>query len=578
MFSKSNNTVLRLLVLVGPLSGYMCLAVLFGTLGSLCAIGVPVFGTLALLAAAGVSEQLPFLPLVTTLAACGLLRGVLHYAEQYLNHLIAFKLLAVIRQKVFAALCELAPAKLEGRDKGDLIAMITTDVELIEVFYAHTISPVLIATFVSLTMFVCVSLINPLLGVVAALAYVAVGLIIPLIISGRSGRAGREYRDQAGVLNSYVLDSLRGIKQSIQYGNGAARLQQIQSYTDSLAKKQGVLKAAEGRAAAATTMSVVLFSALMLTVSVLLFTAGEITASGAVIATVMMLSSFGPVIALASLPGNLTYTFAAANRIFELMEEQPAVREITDGIDLPFNGMRMHDVNFSYTVTGHSHSHGHSHGHSHSHEVNPAHSNTPTKILTDFNMPIPPGQIVGVTGKSGSGKSTALRLLMRFWDTTGGEVLFSEQNISNINTSNLRQSQSYMTQETQLFAGSILSNILIANANATEQDVKAACQKASIDDFISALPNGYDTQIGELGSRLSDGEKQRIGLARAFLHDAPMILLDEPTSNLDSLNEAVIMQSLYQTAKQKTVVLVSHRESTMRIANKVYTVQNGRLS
>ncbi|GHT78733.1 ABC transporter ATP-binding protein [Actinomycetota bacterium] len=562
---KSSHTVTRLLSMVGSLAGYICLAVLLGVLGSLAAIGVPVLGVLALISAVDPGGQLQFLPLVIALASCAVLRGFLHLGEQYLNHLIAFKLLAQIRQKVFVALSALAPAKLEGHDKGNLIAMVTTDVELIEVFYAHTISPVIIAVVVSLTICVGLAIINPLLAAVAALAYFAVGVLIPFVFSGRSAQAGRDFRDQSGALNSYVLDSLRGVKQSIQFGDGSSRAQQIQEQTELLAKKQSKLKSLEGVAAAVTTCAVVLFSGLMLVASVLLLEAGAIPASAAVIATALMLSSFGPVIALASLPGNLAHTFAAANRIFDLMDEQPAVKAVTNGVDADFAGMQMKDVNFYYPQVRQSGTSETSH-------------NSTSNILTDFNLALPPQRIVGVTGKSGSGKSTALKLLMRFWDPTAGMVLFSQNNIKDVNTASLRQAQGYLTQDTQMFSGTILDNVLIANPSATAQEVQAACQKASIDDFISSLPSGYDTQVGELGDRLSSGEKQRIGLARMFLHDAPMVLLDEPTSNLDSLNESVILQSLYHSARQKTVVLVSHRTSTMRIAGQVFTVENGRVS
>ncbi|MDR3052660.1 MAG: ABC transporter ATP-binding protein/permease [Coriobacteriales bacterium] len=491
------------------------------------------------------------------LAAGALVRGFLHLGEQYLNHLIAFKLLASIRQKVFVALCRLAPAKLEGRDKGNLIALVTTDVELIEVFYAHTISPVLIAFFVCLVLCVCLAVISPWLALLAAVAYGVVGVLVPLAFQGRSAQAGREFRELSGGLNSYVLDSLRGIRQSIQYGDGAVRLQQIKSRTESLAKSQSRLKRFEGLTAAVTTCVVTLFSGAMLAASVWLFQAGTLSAEAVVIATAVMMSSFGPVIALASLPGSLTHTFAAANRIFALMDEQPAVDAVKDGVDLPFSGMELRNVDFSYAT---------------------ADSIPDGRILSAFNLLLPPQRIIGITGKSGSGKSTALKLLLRFWDPSAGEVLFSQHDITGINTSCLRQAQGYLTQDTQLFTGTIASNIRIACPTASLQDVEEACRKASLHDFIAALPDGYETQVGELGDRLSSGEKQRLGLARVFLHDAPMILLDEPTSNLDSLNEAVILRSLYHSARQKTVVLVSHRASTMRIAAEVFTVESGRVS
>jgi ATP-binding cassette subfamily C protein len=531
----------------------MNLAVLFGALGNLAAIFIPVFGAYALLGAGGLREGAPLISFVWAIAICAAARGVLRYAEQYFNHFIAFRLLALIRDRVFGALRRLAPAKLEGRDKGNLISLITTDVELIEVFYAHTISPTLIAVLVSAFMCVFLGLIHPAFAAVALLAYVCVGALIPLTAAKKFGAGGREIRDESGNLNSFVLDSLRGVGESIQYGNADERLARIREMTAALADKQGAARRKEGQTVALTGAAVVAFSAIMVAVGVLLFRRNAVDFAGVLISTVAMMSSFGAVIALSNLPGNLSHTFAAANRIFDLMEEVPAVEEVRSERRVSFDGMSCEHVTFSYGAE--------------------TRADAPTNILSDFSLTVPPKRVIGITGSSGSGKSTLLRLLMRFWDVDAGRILLSGEDVREVDTARLRETQGYMTQDTQLFSGSLLENIRIALPEATLSEVEEACVKASIHEFISGLPEGYDTMLGELGDRLSEGEKQRIGLARVFLHDAPLILLDEPTSNLDSLNEAVILRSLLAYGDEKAIVLVSHRASTMRAADVVCTVK-----
>ncbi len=548
-YRSYGETSRRLAKLTAPLGGPMALAVLCGVAGNLCAIFMTVLGAYGLLEAAGIWGGMPLAILFMIIALFAALRGVLRYGEQQLNHWIAFKLLALFRERVFEALRRLSPAKLEGRDKGDLISLITADIEQLEVFYAHTISPVAIAVIVSAGMCVFLGRMHPLFAFIAALAYLTVGAALPRITAKEEEAAGREFRQGLGELNSYVLDSLRGIAQSIQYGNGWKRLQGINDKTELLSQKERELRRLEGKSAARMNLAVVAFPAAALVCGILLFENGSVGFSDLLIAAVAMLSSFGPVIALSAVSHSLAQTFASANRLFDLLDEEPAVAEVTEGIEPDFEGMECDRLTFAYGEE---------------------------KILDDFSLAIKKNRITGITGRSGSGKSTLLKLLMRFWDTDRGRVLLSGEDIKMVNTRRLRELQGYMTQETQLFDDTLLGNIRIAKANASPAEVEAACRKASLHGFVASLPDGYQTPVGELGARLSGGEKQRIGLARAFLHDSPLILLDEPTSSLDSLNEAVILKSLYETGGGKTVVLVSHRKSTMRVADEVYSAGGSR--
>lgn len=452
---------------------------------------------------------------------------------------------------MFRALRILCPAKLEGRDKGDLISVITSDIELLEVFYAHTISPICIAVILSVLMSLFIGSYSPVLGVIAALAYVGVGAVVPVVISKLSGTSGAEFRRQSGELSSFVLDSLRGLNEIIQYGSGEKRLQDLNERTDALSEKQKTMSRNTGWNAAITNTVILVFDLLMLAVSVILYQNGTVDFDGILIPLIAMMSSFGPVAALANLGSTLQNTFAAGNRVLDILDETAVTKEITNGKDILFQGATVDNLSFSYGGE---------------------------KILDNLSLTIEPGKVTGISGKSGSGKSTLLKLLMRFWDADSGTVRISGVPIGEINTRSLRRMESFVTQETQLFHDTIANNIRIAKLDATQEEIETACRKASVHDFIMSLPHGYDTQVGELGETLSGGERQRIGVARAFLHNAPFMLLDEPTSNLDSLNEAVILKSLAEQSEDKTIVLVSHRESTMRICDKVYSVENGRMS
>lgn len=544
----------ELIGLVKPLSGYMCLAIVAGVLGHLCAAFITILGGYAVLAVLGLQQKITPQQVFVAVPLLALLRAGLRYGEQSCNHFIAFKLLALIRDKVFMALRRLCPAKLEGRGKGDLISVITSDIELLEVFYAHTISPAAIAFVFTLILCGFIGSFHPALGLLALAAYVTVGIFVPLAISKASGDHGMKFRNGSGELSGYVLDSLRGLQETIQYGQGRIRLDGMMEKTDALSAEEKKMKAVSGRNTAITNTVILLFDLAMLCVSVLLYRNHAVGYDGVLIPTIALMSSFGPCVALAALGSTLQNTFAAGKRVLDILEEQPVVEEITGKTEIAFHGAAAGHVTFSYE------------------------KDTKENILTDVSVEIPEHSIVGITGKSGSGKSTLLKLLMRFWMVQKGAVKLSDTSVEEINTANLREMESFVTQETHLFHDSIRNNLKIAKLDATEEEIIAACKKASVHEFIMTLPEGYDTPVGELGDTLSGGERQRIGLARAFLHDAPFLLLDEPTSNLDSLNEAVILKSLREEKEDKTVVLVSHRESTMRIADCTYSVENGRMS
>ena len=536
----------RLIGLVKPLSGYMILAITMGLIGHLCAAFITVFGGYAILHVLHPEWSMNLGVLFGAVLIFALVRGFLRYAEQSCNHFIAFKLLALIRDKVFGALRRLCPAKLEGKDKGNLISIITSDIELLEVFYAHTISPICIAFLFCIIMVCFIGSYHVALGILALAAYITVGVIIPLVTSKLSGDDGIKFRTKSGHLSSFVLDSLRGLSETLQYGQGEKRMAQMNGQTDNLSKDEERMKRTAGRNTAVTNTVILIFDLGMLFLS-----AALVGFEGCLITTLALMSSFGPVVALAALGSTLQNTFAAGNRVLDILDESPVVEEITGKEEIQFHGAVAENVTFAYGEE---------------------------TILDDFSVTIPENKIIGINGRSGSGKSTLLKLFMRFWAVAQGEAKISGKNVDAINTANLRDMESFVTQETHLFHDSIRNNLRIAKLDATDEEIIAACKKASVHDFIMSLPKGYDTEVGELGDTLSGGERQRLGLARAFLHNAPFMLLDEPTSNLDSLNEAVILKSLHEERSGKTVVLVSHRKSTMGIADTVYSVEHGRMS
>lgn len=540
------NVMARLIGLVRPMLGFMLLAIAMGLLGNLCATFITVFGGYAILNVLHPEWSMSLGWVFAAVLLFALVRGFLRYAEQSCNHFIAFKLLALIRDKVFGALRHLCPAKLEGKDKGDLISVITSDIELLEVFYAHTISPICIAFLFCLIMVLFIGRIHAALGVLTLSAYAVVGIVIPLVTSKRSGDDGIQFRNSAGKLSAFVLDSLRGLPETVQYGQGRKRLAEMDAQTDALSQTEAHMKRTAGKNTAAVNTTILLFDLAMLFLSAKL--AGF---EGCLIATLAMMSSFGPVVSLAALGATLQNTFAAGNRVLDILDESPVAPDVTGKANVEFHGAAAENVSFSYGGE---------------------------QILEDLSLSIPEGKVIGITGRSGSGKSTLLKLFMRFWPVTEGKVTVSGKSVDEINTENLRDMESFVTQQTHLFHDSIRKNLCIAKLDATEEEIIAACKKASVHDFIMGLPKGYDTEVGELGDTLSGGERQRLGLARAFLHNAPFLLLDEPTSNLDSLNEAVILKALQTECQDKTVILVSHRKSTMGIADTVYSVERGGLS
>ena len=561
-----------LIGLVKPLLHIMLAAIILGTLGYLCAIfltilagQVVVHGLLTGVAGMIVPVDnmwlvlTPVKTIITVMIVIAVLRGILHYMEQYCNHFIAFKLLAIIRHKVFAALRKLCPAKLEGRDKGNLISIITTDIELLEVFYAHTISPIAIATLTSIIMVIFIGRYHWLAGLLALAAYLIVGVAIPMWNGKRGSQKGMEFRTNFGELNSFVLDSLRGLDETIQYGQGEKRKEQMSERSKNLAGMQEDLSKMEGSQRSFTNMVILLASFGMLALTIWLYDKGTMGFEGILTCTIAMMGSFGPVVALSSLSNNLNQTLASGERVLSLLEETPLVEEIPGDVETSgaeskehgFTGAEAENVTFAYGE-----------------EV----------ILDNYSLKLQPGKITGIHGASGSGKSTLLKLLMRFWDVQDGSVSVDGTDVRKIPTKHLRDMESYVTQETHLFHDSIANNIAIAKPGASREEIMEAAKKASIHDFIMTLPKEYDTEVGELGDTLSGGEKQRIGIARAFLHECPLILLDEPTSNLDSLNEGIILKSLKESAEKKTVVLVSHRVSTMNVADVVYEMENGRIS
>ena len=560
----------KLIVLIKPLTGVMLTGIILGVLGFLSAIFLTILGGYGILKGilelpalhglSGADLSMPegfsfvtgsWQKLFTVILLFAAARGILHYGEQYCNHYIAFRILAMIRHKVFAILRKLCPAKLEGKEKGNLISVITSDIELLEVFFAHTVSPIAIAFLTSLIMLLFIGKQHILAGAIALAAYLTVGVLLPIWNGKRSAEAGMALRSEMGELNNFVLDSLYGLDEILEYHVGEKQAMEMDERSKRLSAFQRNLSSFEGSQRAVTNLAIQLFSWGMLFTMLFLYQRNAVSFSEMLLSTLAMMSSFGPVVALSSLSNTLNQTLASGERVLSLLEEEPAVEEVSNGENIEFNGANVEKLTFSYQY-----------------EI----------ILKQVSIDIPKGKVLGIHGVSGSGKSTLLKLLMRFWDTKKGEILFSGKNVKEINTDCLRKMTSYVTQDTILFHDSIGKNIAVAKLSATQEEIENAAKKASIHDFIMSLPKGYETKVGELGDSLSDGEKQRIGLARAFLHDAELLLLDEPSSNLDVLNEGIILQSLEREKQGKTVVLVSHRQSTMSLADRIYEMEKGRVS
>ena len=540
-----------LIGMIKPLLGIMCLAILMGCAGNLMATFLTILGGYALLTVTGVYSGMKFSVIFTLLVCFAVARGILRYAEQASNHYIAFKLLARIRHQVFDSLRRLAPAKLDGAKKGNLISIITSDIELLEVFYAHTISPIAIAVITSVVMTIFLGRIHPVFGVLALFFYVLVGAVIP-VVNGRIGAAGgKEYREAFGALNTCVLDNLYGLEETLQYGQQEARIAKMAEQTGHLETVNGALKRGENLQRVITDGVILFAGVLAALVGGTLAENGSIPGSGAVIAVIALASSFGPTAALSALSNNLNHTLASGNRVLDILEEKPLVEEVTGKEDTCGQNIHCDHVSFAYANTQES---GEEDGRG---------------VLRDFTADFTEKRIHGILGKSGCGKSTLLKLLMRFYEPDEGVIAYDGTKIGEINTAALRGGISYVTQETFLFHDTVAGNLKVAKEDATEEELERAARAASIHDLIMSLPDGYETKIAELGSSLSGGERQRLGIARAFLHDADILFLDEPTSNIDSLNEGMILRSLKEECADKTILMVSHRKSTMGIADDV---------
>ena len=542
----------HLLKLVTPLAHIMAFTITMGTLGFLAAIFIMVLGAMGLVNLLNFDTHLSFSGILTALIVLAVARGALRYLEQMSGHYIAFKLLALLRDKVFSSLRRLAFVKLQDKQAGQLVSLVTNDIELLEVFYAHTIAPIMIAFFTSAILLLVFGHLSGWFVVVALAAYLTVGVILPIITTKLAREDGRRYRELVGEMNDFFLDSVRGMKEIQLFGYAKQRLDEIQQRSQKIDTAFERIKDQEAKVRVYTEVAVSAFNIIMLFTGLILFSLDKIDFSAFLIGVILLMSSYGPVIALSNLSGNLLQTLASGERVLSLLAEEPELKDVESAVDLKdVSRIDVENVSFAYGEE---------------------------QILSDVSLSVKKGEILGIHGRSGSGKSTLLKLLMRFYDPKSGSIQINGESLPNINTRSLRDNMAYITQQTYIFNETIEENIRLARRDATLEEIMEAAKKASIHDFILSLPEGYQTKMTELGGNLSDGEKQRIGIARAFLHNAPIILLDEPTSNLDSLNEAMILKSLLNVKAEKLIILVSHRQSTMAICDQVIGIENGRMS
>ncbi|HHF5963277.1 TPA: thiol reductant ABC exporter subunit CydC [Haemophilus influenzae] len=542
----------HLLKLVTPLAHIMAFTITMGTLGFLAAIFIMVLGAMGLVNLLNFDTHLSFSGILTALIVLAVARGVLRYLEQMSGHYIAFKLLALLRDKVFSSLRRLAFVKLQDKQAGQLVSLVTNDIELLEVFYAHTIAPIMIAFFTSAILLLVFAQLSSWFVLVALAAYLTVGVILPIITTKLAREDGRRYRELVGEMNDFFLDSVRGMKEIQLFGYAKQRLDEIQQRSQKIDTAFERIKDQEAKVRVYTEVAVSAFNIIMLFTGLILFSLDKIDFSAFLIGVILLMSSYGPVIALSNLSSNLLQTLASGERVLSLLAEEPELKDVESAVDLKeVSHIDVENLNFAYGEE---------------------------QILSDVSLSVKKGEILGIHGRSGSGKSTLLKLLMRFYDPKSGSIKINGETLPNINTRSLRDNMAYITQQTYIFNETIEENIRLARRDATLEEIMEAAKKASIHDFILSLPQGYQTKMTELGGNLSDGEKQRIGIARAFLHNAPIILLDEPTSNLDSLNEAMILKSLLNVKAEKLIILVSHRQSTMAICDQVIGIENGRMS
>ena len=541
----------RLIVELKPLVPVMVVTVTMGVIGFLAAIAITTFGAVALATTFDETITIAFKSAIIIMIIAAVLRGILRYVEQLSGHYIAFKILVILRDKIFTALRKLAPAKLENKEKGNLVSLVTSDIELLEVFYAHTIAPIMIAIITNMIVTVCLYKINPILGILGGIFFFIVGFIIPYVTSKIGQKSGVQYREAFGQGNSYLLDSLRGLKEILIYKDGENRRKSIHRTSEELNKKQEKIKLHEGLVRATTDLTIMIAILTFLYVGTNLVAKGTMSFGNMIIAIVILGSSFGPVVALSNLSNNLLLTFASAQRLFNLLDEVPEVSEVEGQCKLKSLDIYYKDVAFGYKGRD--------------------------TILDNVNLTIKKGEKISIVGESGIGKSTFAKVLMRFFDVNKGQVLLGEKDLKNLPTKALRENQVLMSQETFLFNDTIKENIRLAKLGSSEEEIIKASKKAAIHDFIVSLPKGYDTKVGELGGKLSSGEKQRIGLARAFLSEGSIMILDEPTSNLDTLNEGEILKAIEDNTKERTILLITHRKSTASITNKVFTLKKKNL-
>lgn len=550
------NIMFNLIKLLDSLWKVMSIAVSTGVIGFIFSFCITLFGAYAFLSiipatkdnlkfvfGGGYSTQTYFYAMMF----CGFFRAILHYLEQFANHYIAFHLLAEIRVKLFKVMRRLAPAKMENKNQGNLISMLTADIELLEVFYAHTISPVIIAIFTSVFLFIYFFKLNFVYALYMLFAQLVIGVIVPYIAHKRSAKAGIEARQKLGKLNDEFLDKLKGIREVIQYLNGKNTLKKIDKITLSLGKNQKDLRNKSAEVQMMVDSAIIILSTAQLLLSCILVANDIVNVEATILAGVLQVGSFAPYINIAALGNILAQTFACGERVLDLLAETPAVDENEISVDNKTydDGIVINNISYSYP-------------------------NIDKNILKDFSLKIKKGQPTGIMGQSGCGKSTLLKLIMRFWNVKSGEIAIDNKNIKSVPLKNFQQKFSYMTQSTSLFIGNIRDNLLVAKIDATDEEIYTALKKASFYDYVMSLPDKLDSIVEEGGKNFSGGERQRIGLARVFLANREFFMLDEPTSNLDILNEAIILKSLADETKDKTVILVSHRESTLSICDEVF--------
>lgn len=542
----------RLIKELNPLKKIMMITISLGVLGFLAAISIATFSAISVGIIIGDISYLSLKVSIAIIIISAILRGFLRYGEQLSGHYIAFKILYILRDKIFTKLRQLGPAKLEGKERGNLISIITSDIELLEVFYAHTIAPISIAIITNTIMVIMLSFIHPVFGLLSAIFYIIVGFLIPYLSSSVAKKSGVEYRNSLSECNNYILDSLRGLKEIVLFNEGKLRLKSIEDKSKQINKNFEGIKRHEGIIRALTDLTIMLAVLSFIFIGSKFYMSNIISFSQVIVATVVIASSFGPVVALSNLSNTLLQTFACAERIFNLLDEEPKVNEVFNGNEIDGETISYEDVSFSY-------------------------DKRKQKIFDNVSIDINQGDKVALIGDSGIGKSTFIKLMMRFWDVNEGKITIDNYDIKDVNTKSIRDKQTLVSQETYLFNESIIDNIRVGNLKASFEEVVEAAKKASIHDFIEKLPNGYDTRVGELGSSISSGEKQRIGLARAFLKDSNILILDEPTSNLDTLNEASILKAIKDNCEDKTIILISHRKSTTAICDRILKLENKKI-